>query len=77
MRLILRLTKFITSDRLSGCRGGAGCRLFRYQHQLQHHSIACIVQVNNVGVQPGVELNGDGGGQHDPGVRPPTAPLPG
>ena len=33
--------------------------------------------VNNVGVQPGVELNGDGGGQHDPGVRPPTALLPG
>ena len=35
------------------------------------------LDVNDIGVQLSVELNGDGRVQRDPGVRPPTALLPG
>ena len=69
MRL-LKLTRFITSDRLSGRRAGAGC----YAVRPSYNTLACV---NNIGVQLSVELNGDGRVQRDPGVRPPTALLPG
>ena len=39
-----------------------------------YNTLACV---NNIGVHLSVELNGDGRVQRDPGVRPPTALLPG
>ena len=59
-------------DCLTGCRGGAGC----YDVNTSYNTIAyhvCVVRVNNVGVQLGVELNCDGGGQRDPGPGCPAA----
>ena len=60
---LIRLTRF-TSDQLSGWRGGAGC----YDVSTSYNTIAC-----NVGVQPGVEMNGYGRGQRDPGPGCPAA----